>query len=376
MLTLDYRPSRLIDLVGQPAVSNPLLRLLSQYKQADADARKKVMPAGFLFKGPRGTGKTSTARIVAMSLNCEGDQVEPCLECSSCRAILNGTKTAVLEMDAASNGLVDDIRKLRESVMFAHDGLYKVIILDEAHSISKEGFNALLKQLEEPNDYVLYILVTTSPEKIIPTVQSRCMHFTFRAIPPVEIFKRLKMVCEQENIPYETAALERVSRYVDGGMRDALMLLDQMRICGKADLAGFDIVSGAVSDAAIYELLKAELTKDMVRATEIMETSLAGVSPQALIDAIAMFLTRAAGAMTDSSPYPQKFRADVNKEQIYALLHVMWDARQMRVGTFDAKATLICALSMICEKGGAQAAAKSLDSSHKLSATELTSMFS
>ncbi len=380
MLTLDYRPSRISDLVGQPAVAGHLKFLLAAYKDAPNDeARKKVMPAGMLFKGPRGTGKTSSARIVAMTLNCESKSPEPCLECPSCLAILNGTKAAVQEMDAASNGLVDDIRKLRESVMYAHDGLYKVVILDEAHSISKEGFNALLKQLEEPNDYVLYILVTTAPEKVIPTVQSRCMHFTFKPITPGDILKRLIMVCDKEKIPYDVAALDKISKYVDGGMRDALMLLDQMRICGKVDIAGFDELAGTISDEAIYELLHGELNKDLVRVAEIMETSLAGVSPQALLDAMTAFVVRTLDVLAgvpDHSPYPRKLKEQTNKEVLWAILHVLWDVRQIRTASPDAKASLELALTMLCEKGSMQAIAKGMDVNKKLSATELTQMFS
>ena len=379
MLTLDYRPMRLSDLVGQYGAADPLQRLLAAYKAASAEDKKGVLPAGFLFRGPRGTGKTSTARIVAMALNCESNDPEPCLKCSSCLSILSGTKAAVLEMDAASNGLVEDIRKLRESILYSHDGLYKVVILDEAHSISKEGFNALLNQLEEPPPYVLYILVTTAPEKILTTVVSRLMHFDFKAIAPGDIVSRLKMVCEKESIPYDLVALEKISLYVNGAMRDALMMLDRLRLSGTVSVEGFDKAAGTISDEAIYNLIYAELNKDMVKAVEVQETSLAGVSSHDLLEAITVFALRTMRVFEgglDHSPWPQRLKDKVNKDVIRSLLRICWDMRQMRSGKEDDRVTLQVCLALMCEKGSIQTIAKGVDFSKKLSASEINEMFS
>lgn len=225
MLTLDYRPNRFADLVGQKSVA-PVLRALLLGGQ---------VPSSLLFSGTRGCGKTSAGRIFAAALNCVSpEQGDACGVCERCVDVQHGRSSSVIEIDAASHGGVDDVRALQELVQFAVSGNYRVIILDEAHSMSRPAFNALLKVLEEGPPNTVFLLLTTEPDKIPDTVRSRCMHIPFRNVAPAAIAARLEHVCEKEGIEYEKLALEDISRKAEGSVRDALMVLDQVRHLGPA----------------------------------------------------------------------------------------------------------------------------------------------
>lgn len=220
-LALKYRPRTFNDLVGQPAVQVILRQMI----------KTGNIPNALLFDGCRGTGKTTTARIFAAALNCENPE-RPCGHCVSCKETFDGASLDVLEIDAASNGLVDDIRNLRQTVRYRQTGNYRIVILDEAQSISSAGFNALLKTIEEPPPNTIFILLTTEPTKILPTVASRCMPFTFKRLTISDITNRLAHIAQVEGYTVEPDLLQLLATRADGALRDAIMLLDQVARVG------------------------------------------------------------------------------------------------------------------------------------------------
>jgi len=234
-----WRPQRFSDLVGQDAISRTLLNAMAQDRLAHA----------YLFCGPRGTGKTSTARLLAKALNCEQPQDgEPCNACQSCEEITAGHSLDVIEIDAASNRGIDDARELREQVRFsASGGRYRVFIIDEFHMLTNEAFNALLKTLEEPPANVIFVLATTEPHKILPTIVSRCQRFDFQRIALPALLKHLQKVAAAEQIGVSAQALEAIARKAAGGGRDALSLLDQVH--------AMSAPGETLSDALVYQVL-------------------------------------------------------------------------------------------------------------------------
>jgi len=221
-----YRPQTFDDLVGQAHVSRTLKNAVAQNRLAHA----------YLFVGPRGVGKTSTARILAKSLNCvKGPTVTPCGECDNCREIAAGNSLDVIEIDGASNNSVDDVRQLRENVRYAPaKGRYKIYLIDEVHMLSQAAFNALLKTLEEPPEHVKFVFATTEPQKVLPTILSRCQRFDLHRIPANLIAKHLQFIAENEKITLEPAPAHAIARGAEGGLRDAESMLDQLvAFCGE-----------------------------------------------------------------------------------------------------------------------------------------------
>src|SRR6202795_2049913 len=225
VIARKYRPQTFSELVGQEHVTRTLANAIQSNRVAHA----------YIFSGVRGVGKTTTARILAKALNCaKGPTAEPDNTCDSCREISAGTSLDVLEIDAASNRGIDQIRELREMVRYAPAASRnKVVILDEAHQLTDEASNALLKTLEEPPERVIFILATTQPEDLEDTIRSRSQHFHFRALTFNEITDRLKYIASKENLKIEDGALAVIARMAEGSMRDALSLLEQARAyCG------------------------------------------------------------------------------------------------------------------------------------------------
>ena len=249
VLYRTYRPSRFSEVVGQEYIVKTLLNAIKNNKIAHA----------YLFAGPRGTGKTSVAKLFAKAINCENFKDEACDSCPNCKAYLEGNHPDIIELDAASNNGVDDVREIIEQVPYAPLlGKYKVYIIDEVHMLSAQAFNALLKTIEEPPAHVIFIFATTDPQKVIPTVLSRCQRYNFSKINLYEIKKRTMEILEKEKIAYEEKAVEEIARLAEGGMRDALSLLEQCLAYNPEKLTLEDVehIFGLTSTAKEVELYK------------------------------------------------------------------------------------------------------------------------
>jgi DNA polymerase-3 subunit gamma/tau len=266
VIARKWRPQKFSDLVGQGHVTDTLANAIRNDRVAHA----------YIFSGARGVGKTTAARILAKALNCaKGPTPEPCGECDSCKEIAAGNSLDVIEIDAASNRGIDQIRELREMVRYAPAGSRnKVVILDEAHMLTGEASNALLKTLEEPPDRVIFVMATTEPENLVDTIRSRSQHFHFRALTFAEITARLEVIAAAENLTIEPGALAVIARMAEGSLRDALSLLEQARaFCG--DNIPADQVRtllGVVPDDALEELVGAIAAGSADRALALVHT--------------------------------------------------------------------------------------------------------
>jgi len=266
-----YRPQVLDDLLGQDHVVQTLKNAIGQRRLAHA----------YLFVGPRGTGKTSTARILAKAVNCiHGPTVNPCGICDSCREISQGVSFDVLEIDGASNNSVDQIRELRENVRFAPvRGRYKIYIIDEVHMLTQQAFNALLKTLEEPPDHVIFVFATTEPNRVLPTILSRCQRFDFRRIAAQTLAKHLQYIAQQEGATLTMAATEAIAAAADGGLRDAESMLDQLvAFCGD-QIGESEVLNvfGLTSERVVADLTRAILSGRTSEALSVIhEQSEAG----------------------------------------------------------------------------------------------------
>ena len=279
-----YRPARLADVVGQEHITAPLTRALENDRVHHA----------YLFSGPRGCGKTSTARIMARSLNCEqGPTPEPCGQCQSCIDLAAGGPGSidVIELDAASHGGVDDTRELRERAMFAPaSSRYKVYIIDEAHMVSTAGFNALLKLVEEPPEHVRFIFATTDPDKVLPTIRSRTHNYAFRLVGTKELQQHLASICEQEGVPAEPAALALVARAGAGSVRDSLSILGQ-------------VIAGSGPDGITYREVADQLG---VTDTALLDATVEAISAR---DGAALF--QVIEQVVDAGHDPRRFVSDL-----------------------------------------------------------------
>lgn len=256
VFALKWRPRDFDEIVGQEHVVTSLKSSIEKDRVAHA----------YLFAGPRGVGKTSAARILAKALNCkERATPNPCGKCSSCTDIAAGRSLDVIEIDGASNRGIDEIRTLRENVKFAPaQGRFKIYIIDEVHQITADGFNALLKTLEEPPPFVKFIFATTSPHKVMPTILSRCQRLEFRRISVLEIIAQLEKVCAAENIQIDKQVLAAIARSSDGALRDAESILDQLISFskGKVSLEDIHAMLGLVEHEILFEITDAVIRKD------------------------------------------------------------------------------------------------------------------
>ena len=259
-----YRPQTFDDLVGQNHVSQTLKNAVEQNRLAHA----------YLFVGPRGVGKTSTARILAKALNCvKGPTVTPCGVCDNCKEIAAGNSLDVIEIDGASNNSVEDVRELRDNVRYAPaKGRYKIYLIDEVHMLSSAAFNALLKTLEEPPPHVKFIFATTEPQKVLPTILSRCQRFDLHRIPAKLIAQHLQYIATQEKITLEPAAAHAIARGAEGGLRDAESMLDQLvAFCGDPISEGDVLkVFGFTSEQTVADLTDKILRSATAEAIDVV----------------------------------------------------------------------------------------------------------
>lgn len=293
VLARKWRPKSFAQLAGQEHVVRALSNALVQNRLHHA----------YLFTGTRGVGKTTIARIFAKSLNClTGITATPCGECSACKEIDSGRFVDLIELDAASNTQVDNMRELLESALYAPtSGRFKVYIIDEVHMLSKSAFNAMLKTLEEPPGHVKFILATTDPQKIPVTVLSRCLQFNLKQLPPALIAGHLQHVLEQEQISFEPAAVNLIARVAQGSMRDALSLLDQAIAfsAGKVEEATVRTMLGAIDQGYLFDLLAALREQNGVELLEIADNMAArSLAFDAALQELAVLLHRIALAQT------------------------------------------------------------------------------
>lgn len=351
-----WRPDNFANLVGQDHVSRTLANAIKSGRIGHA----------YLFTGPRGTGKTSTARILAKALNCEqGPTIEPCNQCESCRRINSGSSMDVFEIDAASNRGIDEIRDLLDTVKFAPvNGRFKIYIIDEVHMLSKDAFNALLKTLEEPPEHVVFIMATTEIHKVLPTIQSRCQRYDFKRITVDDIFNRLKTVVEDMDIKANDDALRMIAVKADGGMRDALSILDQCIALSEQSLT-IDRVQqllGLVGKEWLDKLVGALQSKEAAAVlTMVDEIIRAGKDLQQVLGELGihfrgLMIFKAAGLVDGVDYYSQtdesikKQAAGFTQEQIIWIIRRVHEAANEVKWSPQPRIAVEAALLEICQR--------------------------
>lgn len=340
-----YRPRTFSDVVGQDVIVQTLKNAIINNKIAHA----------YLFSGPRGTGKTSVAKIFANAVNCEAEASKvPCGECETCKAILEDAVSDVIEIDAASNNGVDEIRELRDKVKYMPaQGKYKVYIIDEVHMLTIQAFNALLKTLEEPPAHVIFILATTEANKIPLTILSRCQRFDFRGITITNIVDRLKIIIETEKIDIEKEAVLEIARQADGSMRDAISLLDQVYSFSEGSIkvdAVYD-VSGSVRRDVLLELITDLLNRDVSSAFKVLNTMIEdgkeiGKIVSDLISLLrdALIVKNVSVENEDENSELQQFAKSISNDRIYFYLDVLNETQNDIKWTTQKRAYLELAL--------------------------------
>lgn len=335
-----YRPQRFQEVVGQPHVTAILRKAVQSGRVAHA----------YLFSGPRGVGKTSVARILAKAVNCShrSPEGEPCNACPSCLDVVSGRSLNIIEIDAASNNSVEDVRLLREQVRIPPQyGPYKVYIVDEVHMLSNAAFNALLKTLEEPPPYVLFIFATTEPQKVLPTILSRCQRFGFRRIGTADIVDHLRAVCAQEGVEADDKVLHLIARRSEGSLRDALSLLDQsISLCG-AQLQYDELVQalGVVHAEYFFRATDLVRKRDVAEAFGLVDELFQhGVDPTEFLQGLAehlrhVLVARIMGGDTrlieaseaDRARYAELAR-ELREADLYRMLRIVSDTEQTLKG--------------------------------------------
>ncbi|MFN7131592.1 MAG: DNA polymerase III subunit gamma/tau, partial [Myxococcales bacterium] len=312
VLARKWRPKAFADMTGQEHVVRTLANAIAQDRVAHA----------FLFCGPRGVGKTTAARILARALNCEkGPTSEPCGACRACNEVMAGNSLDVAEIDGASNNSVDDVRQIRERVTYLPQrDRYKIYIIDEVHMLTTSAFNALLKTLEEPPPHVKFIFATTEPHKLPDTILSRCQRHNFRRIPTPRMVARLKQICDAEGAKISDRALALVARQSEGGMRDALSLLDMIfSACGRE--ASDEQVAeslGAVDRTAVHDICVGMVRRDAKAVlTRVEELYVRGIDFKRLAEETALYLRHIIVARATGEA-PEEL-ADSEKKDVLAL---------------------------------------------------------
>lgn len=349
-LDLDYRPRRFGEVAGQRYTVAVL----------HAMCKRRTIPSALLFHGTPGSGKTTSARIVAAALNCSAEpgpaSVWPCGECPSCKGVINGTSLDVAEIDAASNGSVERIRELRTMVQYGTAGQYRVVILDEAQSMSRDAYNALLKVLEEPPANTIFVLCTTEPGKILETVVSRCSPYEFTRLPPAVVMERLREVCTLEGVPAEDGLLAKLAEQSGGIMRNGLKLLDQAASVGIMSLEAWRKLTGDVDFAP--GIIEAAASGDHRALFGALDRVLLSHSDYAAITASIVACLRdilvleAGGtiaAQGEALAARAALAARLDKRRVVQAMRVLWDL-QVRVRTEDRRAGLELAAVMLSER--------------------------
>lgn len=343
-LALKYRPTSFEGIVGQRAVSH-LLKMMVD---------KKVTPPTMMFVGPKGCGKTTTARVLGAALNCEVSQDPPCGECFSCAAVFDGSSMDYREIDASTNGLVADIRRLQEELLYQTPGKCQVIVLDEVQGMSAAASNALLKTLEEAPEGVVFVLVSTEPEKIMSTIRSRCMTFQFRHVAPDVIARRLYEVNEEESLGVAGEVLVAIADRVGGALRDGLMLLDQLARADIRELSDFNSLFGQPDFAPL--LIAAMEEGSFAKSFEILDEHIAttGTSVAVLNEIVKTLrdvMIIQGGGKTTHKATALRLRTDLAKKvtpmTLVQTMRVLWDLRiKLRVGE-DSVSSLSLAVTMM-----------------------------
>ncbi|CAM4268165.1 DNA polymerase III subunit gamma/tau [Jeotgalicoccus halotolerans] len=316
-----FRPQKFSDVVGQHHVTKTLQNAITRNKESHA----------YLFSGPRGTGKTSIAKIFAKALNCQFEtDGEPCNECELCVSITDGSANDVIEIDAASNNGVDEIRNIRDKVKYAPaEAEFKVYIIDEVHMLTTGAFNALLKTLEEPPAHAIFILATTEPHKIPATIISRTQRFDFKSLDIEEITERLEFVAQQENTAYDKEALSYIARIAEGGMRDALSIMDQVIAFSSDEITMQDavMITGGIERDELNEWMKFIEQKDSEAAFKKFHQLIdEGKDPTRLVHELVYFirdiiLMKHSGEISEETAF-----VHVEDELLYKMIDVLNDA--------------------------------------------------
>lgn len=357
VLAQKYRPQVFDDVVGQETVTRTLKNSILKGRIANA----------YIFCGPRGVGKTSVARLLSKTLNCEKvSENGPCNKCDSCREITQGNSIDVLEIDGASNRGIDEIRALRENVKFAPSkGKYKIYIIDEVHMLTTEAFNALLKTLEEPPSHVKFIFATTGPHKVLPTIMSRCQRFDFKKISPKMAYDRILEISKNENVDIEDKAALLISRAADGSLRDALVVLDQMVSFSGGKITADDVVEllGMVRKDKIFELTDA-IVENRARETALIldELITGGKDPVFIANSLIghfrdLMILKASGQTTTDMAFSEDELAKMSEqleqlsiEEILYILQSISDCLNLMKGALFARAPLEVALIRLTKR--------------------------